>query len=429
MSVVALAKSVNKEEVVAAVPSPPLSTSPRRQNVLRVLSGAHLGAEVPVTAERLLVGNLDSECDLVLDVGRSERHACLLRISSDGWTALAIAGDLWIGNDHLATQQTRPLLPGQPLTLGRIAFAVGEAGTDWESVRPPLELLKPEATGAVPVAPAIGPRRRVMQGWKALRLAAGVGLGALILAASLSYITSVLQSSEAPEAEAARRLDRARVVLAALPAAREVEAIPDPERRGLIRLVGYVSTSDDAERIEAALSDAKLAITRRLTTVSAMQVELGRRVSSAEAASMRYVAKGVFSLSSEASRLLGLDGALRTALHELPEVGGFQIQVNDIIGPTESNIVINYRRSPERFSDIVVDEADLVKRTRARFVIRELRLGPMPSALFGDGRTYFAGSQLSEGWVLESILADRIILRLGEKSRIVALPDGVARGK
>ncbi|MFN9999494.1 MAG: hypothetical protein ACK559_00060, partial [bacterium] len=77
--------------------------------------------------------------------------------------------------------------------------------------------------------------------------------------------------------------------------------------------------------------------------------------------------------------MLGLDGALRTALHELPEVGGFQIQVNDIIGPTESNIVINYRRSPERFSDIVVDEADLVKRTRARFVIRELRLGPMPS--------------------------------------------------
>ncbi len=422
---VALAKPIAEGATMSApVASPVAVNAQRRQNVLRVLSGAHLGAEVPISAERLLVGNLDTECDLVLDVGLSQRHVCLLRISSDGWTVLSIAGDVWIDTEHLAPQQTRALLPGQPVTLGRIAFAVGDAAsTAWDMVRPPTELLKPDAGGAVPVAPAIGPRPRVLQGWKATRLAAGVGLGALILAASLSYIANVMQTTAPPESEAARRLDRARALLEALPIAREVNAAQDPDQRGHIRLAGYVAQSENATQIEAVLRDASLPVTRRLHAVSAMEAELSRRIVGGDASTLRYDERGVFSLESEAASLLALDASLRTALHEMPEVNGFRVIVTDMHEASGRNVMVNYRRSAERISDIVVDEADLVRRTRTRFVVREVRLGVLPSVLLFDGRTYFSGSQLPDGWLVNSISADQVLLRLGDKERTLKISD------
>ena len=69
--------------------------------VLRMLSGPHTGAESELTGERLLIGNLESECDIVIDVSRPERHICLVRVSTDGWTVLGIAGDLWVVRDFV----------------------------------------------------------------------------------------------------------------------------------------------------------------------------------------------------------------------------------------------------------------------------------------------------------------------------------------
>lgn len=413
--------------------SGPLSMEPAASGaltVLRVLSGVHLGAEVPVRTERLLVGNLEAECDLVLDVGRPERHACLLRISADGWTVLPISGDLWVGTDYVPTQQTRSFAAGVPITLGRIAFAVGDAvTTPWDTVRPPLELVRPEADGPMPMVASLGTRPQMLLGWKATRLAAGLGVGALVVAASVGYVVNVLQAQVPREVESARRLEAARGALAVLPIASEVKVVPDPDEPGRLQLRGYVAEGEHIRAIEQALQGSRAPLTWRLQTVPALTAELSRRLPSVARASVRYLGNGAFAADAESAHLAALDLPLRTALQELPAVASMRIVVTDLREDDGSSAHVTYRRAPERVSDIVVDGADLVGRTRRAYLVREVRLGALPSVLFVDGGHYFVGGRLPDGWIIDRVAAESVTLRLGSKERVLRLSSPGAQGK
>jgi len=138
--------------------------APGPRPILRVLSGLNAGAQCDLHEDRVLVGNIEGECDIVLDVTRPERHACLVRASSDGWTVLAIAGDLWVEREYVPPQHTCPIAPGLVITIGRVSFGVGHAElVDWNSLAPPADLQRPTADGALPHAvtagrAAMGPR-------------------------------------------------------------------------------------------------------------------------------------------------------------------------------------------------------------------------------------------------------------------------------
>jgi hypothetical protein len=435
MSVVALVRPGDGPAVPAESPVTVEAAEPHRQAdsgsyavlppsagraavVLRVISGVHLGAEVPIEAERLLIGNLENECDLVLDVGQTGRHACLLRISHDGWTVLPIAGDLWVGKDYLADHQTHAFSAGQPLTLGRIAFAVGEAATTpWDAIRPPYELVKPQATGAIPVAASLGPRPAVLNGWKAVKLGAGVGIGALIFAASLAYSVSVVQATASPQSEVEQRLERARGVLASLPAAAEVRVVADPERRDGIRLMGYVADADRADAIGSALRSLGSPVSSRLHLVANLQSEIERRLAKVAHSGLEYTDDGGFKLETESTRLGAIDSAVRAVFLELPEFQQMVVTVTDVKEAAGGNATLTYRRSQERLSDIVVEGGELIQQTRARYIPRDVRLGAIPSVHIGGAGKYFVGARLPDGWVIDAIGADQIRLSLSGRER------------
>lgn len=404
-------------------------TQPGRR-VLRVLSGAHAGAQSTLLEERVLVGNLQGECDIVLDVTRTERHACLVRTSADGWAVLGIAGDLWVERHYVEPQQTCPITPGQVITLGRVSFSLGDPDKiNWDALSPPLELQRPTPTGPLPQAPLPVAPEAVLQRWHALRLASGLGLGVLVLTAAGVYATQTLATQAPRAAQAQQRLQAEQARLAALPWAREVNLSPHPERPGRVLAQGYVPKRAQLAELTGLLRQQDAQTDIRVVAVDRLAGELLKRFDLDKSPErLRYEAMGRFTLSTPSRQLVQHDAQARVVLQELPAVQGLVLDVEEAQGPDGQPLRVRYSRSTDKPGDLEVSPADPARLAR-RPVVQELRLGALPSVVLDNGVRYFIGAVLPDGSRLQGIQADRLIVvppQGGERVVMLDEPVGVS---
>jgi Inner membrane component of T3SS, cytoplasmic domain/Inner membrane component of T3SS, periplasmic domain len=376
---------------------------PSGRKVLRVLNGSHTGAESELTTDRLLVGNLESECDIVLDVKRQERHACLVRVSEDSWTVLAIAGELWLDRTYVEPQQTRELYPGQVVTLGRVAFCIADPDlVDWSAIIPPLELLKPDADGPTPQIALLPNRPAVMQRWRALMLAAGLGLGALVLATASTYLSQAWNLRVPSADEAERKLMSDQKIVASLPFGKELSVEVHPESPRKVIVNGYLPLRSQVPTLAQALGSPKSEVDLRVTALDALGHELTRRFEQMPAERIRYEKKGGFELITSADLFPVHDRQARVSLQEIPALNALSLKANDVVGPDGRPAIVRYERSVERPGDLVVTNIEAVL-PRKPFAVQDLRLGDMPSVVLDDGLRYFVGARLPDGGRIQSI--------------------------
>ncbi|UCZ75049.1 type III secretion system inner membrane ring subunit SctD [Dickeya zeae] len=101
---------------------------------LRVLTGLHRGAALPLSGTSWRIGSAD-EADMVLyDPGIREQH-CLLEASSDGWQVCVLDGPVGNSEGH-NVEQSLLLPPGTPFTVGAIWLCVVSADTPWQEDTP-----------------------------------------------------------------------------------------------------------------------------------------------------------------------------------------------------------------------------------------------------------------------------------------------------
>ena len=112
--------------------------------VLRVLSGLHRGAEVPLdTDERYIIGS-DAESAVVLcDRGVAARH-CLIAADDYGWTCRALDASVMVGNRELKKGEATSVEEFELIRCGAAAFGVGPALGDWSGAE--LALQAPRVT-------------------------------------------------------------------------------------------------------------------------------------------------------------------------------------------------------------------------------------------------------------------------------------------
>ncbi|ADM98684.1 HrpQ [Dickeya dadantii 3937] len=97
---------------------------------LRVLTGLHRGAALPLSGTSWRIGSAD-EADMVLyDPGIRERH-CLLEKQPDGWLVSVLDGPVSNSEGHAAAQSLW-LPPGTPFAAGGIWLCVVSADTPWQ---------------------------------------------------------------------------------------------------------------------------------------------------------------------------------------------------------------------------------------------------------------------------------------------------------
>jgi Inner membrane component of T3SS, cytoplasmic domain len=401
------------------------SSTTTNERVLRVLSGAHSGAEPVVHGERILVGNLENECDIVLDVGREERHACLVRTSSDGWSVLAIAGDLWTGTEYLAPQNTRDIQSGTVLTLGRVAFCVAHsASTDWHAVKAPVHLSKPEADGAVPSVAMIPTPVNTKRKWMALKLAAGVGTGVLSMASASAYLAEAWATRHGSPQQIAEKLVADQSMVEALPFGKEIKLNRHPDQPRRVLATGYVPTAGDVPVLQASLQAADTNTEMRVVPLDQLKAELVRRLPEGAHPDLRYVSQGRFATRVTPDKVQSYDKAARMAMQELPALAGLDVEVKDIKDGAGKPLAVTYARSSKHAGDVLVGNLDEAL-GRNSFVIKEVRTGANPSLVLDDGVRYFVGAKLIDGSSVKSIDAKRVLL-LGVNGSERAMPLGDA---
>lgn len=393
--------------------APAAAAPPAVRAVLRVLNGEHAGAQTAVEEERLLVGSDVNECDLILDVKASGFHACLLRLGDEGWTVLSVAGDLWLERNHVGPGSVKALKPLQVLTLGRVAFALAssDAAVDWSVLRPPDGLLKPAGDGWLPQLslPASAPLAiRVGHG---LRLAAGLGVVALVMGGVWQYVSEAWTAAAAAPASMQRTLQAMRQELSALPFAREVTLQLHPEAAGRLLAQGYVRERAQLKDLGAALQPVGAEL--RVHVVAELQTALLQRIGGVGAEDLRYEGAGRFEARSSPQQLKAHDRAARAALQELPALAALALKVEGLPGGDGQPVLLRYERSASRGGDLLVSNVDEVLARLPRqqaFTVKEVRMGRTPSVLLSDGRRYFEGALLPGRVRLESVTPSSLVV-------------------
>ncbi|RLM25310.1 EscD/YscD/HrpQ family type III secretion system inner membrane ring protein [Brenneria alni] len=112
---------------------------------LRVLTGLHRGAALPLSGTAWRIG-ADDSADLVLyDPGIKAQH-CLLEKQATGWLLNALDGELCDAEGHNVAQIT-DLAAGIPFALNHIWLCVVAAETPWETEEEiPSPVAEPENT-------------------------------------------------------------------------------------------------------------------------------------------------------------------------------------------------------------------------------------------------------------------------------------------
>ncbi|QGZ42133.1 type III secretion protein D [Pseudoduganella flava] len=101
---------------------------------LRVLSGLHRGASLPVDEQPQLIGASDDADVVLVDPGIAQRHA-MLRLESGGWSLLAMDGAVK-GARHDAAEDQHVLPPGAAARVGNVWVTVSEGDAPWQDPPP-----------------------------------------------------------------------------------------------------------------------------------------------------------------------------------------------------------------------------------------------------------------------------------------------------
>lgn len=116
---------------------------PNMLHELRVLTGLHRGAALPLTGEQWSIGS-SSSADLALyDPGIKDHH-CLLQRIDDTWSLMRKEGVITDSEGH-RVDEIAMLKPGTPFALNGVWLSVVSANTEW-----PPEEDEPQDTAAPP---------------------------------------------------------------------------------------------------------------------------------------------------------------------------------------------------------------------------------------------------------------------------------------
>lgn len=156
---------------------------------LRVLTGRHQGAALPVSGGHWTLGH-GEEADLQLtDDGVMAHHATLCFVD-ERWQLQGMEGKVRQQEGEALTQLD-PLPPDTPFALGEVWLSLAHAEQPWEAMQiPPPAASAPAAAAAPVAAPAPAPSRLFSRSIQVLSIS-------LILLLSFTIISWILQPTVA----------------------------------------------------------------------------------------------------------------------------------------------------------------------------------------------------------------------------------------
>lgn len=155
---------------------------------LRVLTGRHQGAALPVTGGEWTLGQSEDAGLQLTDAGVAARHATLI-FAEDRWLLQAVEGKVRTAAGE-NTDLLDPLPVDQPFALGEVWLSLSPANSPWEAMTAaPQPVAQSVAQPAPPEAPPV-PSPTFSRGVQVLSIS-------LILLLSFTIISWILQPTVA----------------------------------------------------------------------------------------------------------------------------------------------------------------------------------------------------------------------------------------
>ena len=255
-----------------------------------------------------------------------------------------------------------------------------------------------------------------------MRVAAGVGIGATLLTGALLYSLQAWQHRPSAAEAARQQLSEERVAVAALPYAGEVVLQPDPERSGRVKVEGFLPKHADLDALAQTVRALGGEPDVRVLAVDDLQKDLAQRFSIAAPSDVRYERGGRFMLPTHTDAIDRNDRDARTAMQEIPGLNSIELEVQDVMDDGGQKVRVAYSRVHDRMSELDVRNLDIA-RQRLRYVVREVRLGTLPSVVLDNGARYFEGARLPDGAWLQRIEDRAIVIRQGDGEHRIVLPE------
>ena len=245
---------------------------------LRVLTGLHRGAALPLTGSQWWIGAAQ-DADLALyDPGIKDRH-CQLNRSEQGWELSALQG-LLQDNEGQRCQQLSGLQPGTPFAIGHIWLSIVDAATPWpeecDKPAPDAESVSLAQTPASPAedAPLTEEKRRLPLWAKALYLLLSLLL--LLMLGSWQLHDSLASPSAPPlpTKPSLASVESTRQILARMLSDRALDKQVSVAGDGNSLILSGNLSSEDSQRLQRMLHtlyrhyDVRLAIHNRISTLS-----------------------------------------------------------------------------------------------------------------------------------------------------------------
>lgn len=228
---------------------------------LRVLTGLHRGAALPLSGQQWCIGAAQ-DADLALyDPGVKDHH-CQLSKDDNGWRVTALEGPL-CDNEGQRCEQLNELQPGTPFALGHIWLSIVSASTPWPEEEEQQEEETPHhSVAATPSAaaltcinpPAVLEKRHLPRWAKTLYLLLGLLLTMMLGSWLLQDSIASPSAPRPPEKPELATQEQVRQIITTMLLDRGLEknVALSAEQQGLT-LSGTLS-ADDHQRLERMLN-------------------------------------------------------------------------------------------------------------------------------------------------------------------------------
>ncbi len=433
--------------------------------ILKILSGVHVGAEVVLSTEELVLGQ-DESCDLVLnDVSLSDRHISLRMEGEQALlTLLDTARPIYVGKQKLESGELTPE-PFQLISIGTLFLVVGPADAEWPVIDLQLKQ-KMTALSESGETVAVGEKEEEDGGDneaasvitdRSSRLIWFIAVGVPILVLLIVFTAWLLTpDSSAPTAEEIET--RVQQIATHYGAVVEVEQ----GHEGDTHITGYIETEEKRQEFLTELEnsdiilDANIVATQQVVNSLTLILdnEVNRdRVNQVEVVMVPtspgdFILKGYVGDADLWHSTLAklrryttyrrLDDEVQTLDDRISALKNMLVVVNledvEIKRGNQGLLLLPGKMEPEskqRLTDVIKTfnrkfasrpplttpkEGGLSESSSLKLDIRGISFGDNPHIIMGNNQRYGEGSRLDNGYSVKSITQEYILLQKSGKN-------------
>ncbi len=442
---------------------------------LKVLSGPHVGAEIALEPGTYVIGSDDS-CDFILsDAGLSAKH-CRLRVEDDSISLVVLEGIVWNGNRRFERDETVPISFGSLYRLGTVFVSFFREGDPWQDpvipslwVEEPLTPSEPHEDSGEEAEMKKAGETEIFQPASKSPVKLTFSRVVLLVLVTLFAMGSVFLwffSKHGDSKKTKLLKDESSIESPKEHLTRLLDARGHPSLRvevgggGMVGVSGIVASAGDRSQLRMMLASVGFPVRLNIWTEGEIQDLIKGLLGEVSVWDLDVSAEesGVVKISGYVSTIRDLEKFQKVVQNSLPmdflsfewsirtleqaehdlrkllssDLGGLQVRRLDramsIQGQVDPSQEPAYREVLRRFVErygegVLKDEVHVmtIVPEPPSIQVEAVVMGPKRFFLTSSGRKVFQGEELGEGYWVQSIERDKILLRHGERETHVAI--------